>query len=184
MRLDEQSLTKEQYNEIKNRIWQHHRFAHGGRNIKYIRPSWDMRDGRCFHIEFNNHIHFDYQDEGGTMFDKIMAWLKEREVEVSSTKTCPDCQELFGSFFLDQEKCLGCLITEDPTEPEPPLNVYIHHPAQEGRTYILNQIECVECRDVFQPITPGDSVCHTCFDKTQRMVRDMNWYSHLEKENK
>ena len=80
MNLRDKSLTKEQYSEIMNRIWKHHRFAVGGRNIKYVRPNWDMRDGRCFHIQFdNNEMKFDFRDNDKTMYENIMNWLKEKE---------------------------------------------------------------------------------------------------------
>lgn len=78
--MENKSLTKEQYTEIMNRIWQYHCFARGGRNIKYIRPNWDMRDGKCFHIAFDNSgVKFDFRDNEKTMYENIMEWLKVAE---------------------------------------------------------------------------------------------------------
>lgn len=80
MSITERSLTREQYSEIMNRIWKHHRFARGGRSIKYVRPNWDLRDGKCFHIQFdNNDVKFDFRDNENSMYDNIISWLAEKE---------------------------------------------------------------------------------------------------------
>lgn len=81
MAFDNQSLSKSQYEEIMIEIVKHHRF--GGlsnsdnrpcRHIKYIRPNWDMRDGRCFTITFDRKV-FDFRDNDTPMFERIMNWL-------------------------------------------------------------------------------------------------------------
>lgn len=89
------ALTREQYDSIMREIWEYHRF--GGlskkawddkerlarcKNIKYVRPNWDMRDGRCFSIRFDglgcpvDGKEF-YSGYGETvpMYDRIMEWL-------------------------------------------------------------------------------------------------------------
>lgn len=81
MGITDTSLTKEQYSVILNHIWKHHRFARGGRNIKYIRPSWDMRDGKCFYVDFDSKD-FDFRDDTEVpMFKRIMDWLAEVETK-------------------------------------------------------------------------------------------------------
>ena len=74
------ALNKEQYGLIMNEIWKNHRFAKGGRHIKYIDPHWDMRDGMCFSIQFRGLINtgkidFDSRQSEVSMYDRIMIWL-------------------------------------------------------------------------------------------------------------
>jgi hypothetical protein len=77
--MDNKALTIDEFKEIMNRIISKHRFATGGRGIKYVRPHFDMRDCRCYHIHFDNmDVTFDYRDNG-RMYDNIMKWLEEKE---------------------------------------------------------------------------------------------------------
>lgn len=75
-----ETLTVEQYQEIMNEIWKYHRFGSLSKSswsnderincckhIKYVRPNWDMRDGRCFSIRFDN-VHFDFRGSHRSMF--------------------------------------------------------------------------------------------------------------------
>jgi hypothetical protein len=93
MRIDNLALTRKQYEEIMLEIWEYHRF--GGlsksdkepcRNIKYVDPVWDMRDGRCFAITFRGlcTVNFDFRQSDRSMFERIMDWLdgdKPEDVE-------------------------------------------------------------------------------------------------------
>jgi hypothetical protein len=80
-----ESLNKIQFDEIMSEIVKHHRFsgnlkknANGiNRYIKYIRPNWDMRDLKCFFIQFD-HKEFDSRDSDDSMYDRIMRWLNEK----------------------------------------------------------------------------------------------------------
>lgn len=84
--MDMRSLNRQQYELILKEIWEHHRF--GGlsnskkqpcRHIKYIRPHWDMRDGKSFCIKFDDKM-FDFRDSATrTMYDRIMSWLDGSE---------------------------------------------------------------------------------------------------------
>ncbi|GJM84251.1 hypothetical protein HMSSN139_67470 [Paenibacillus sp. HMSSN-139] len=88
--MNELALTRTQYDEIVSEIWKNHRWCidpmdedkkECHKYIKYVRPSWDMRDGSCFSITFDGLIN------GGTinfnagfletrpMYDRIMEWL-------------------------------------------------------------------------------------------------------------
>lgn len=80
-------LTYTQWRAVMNEIWRHHRF--GGlswsdkrpcRNIKYVRPSFDMRDGRCFTVSFDE-VTFDFRGSERPMYERIMAWLNGEEAE-------------------------------------------------------------------------------------------------------
>ena len=78
---DGEELNREQYDKIMKEIWKNHRFARGGRSIKYIDPHWDMRDGICFAIQFrgflgNGKIVFDGRQSERSMFERIMGWLE------------------------------------------------------------------------------------------------------------
>jgi hypothetical protein len=75
------ALSKQQFDTIMQEITKHHRF--GGWNedrskvdryIKYVRPHWDMRDLKCFYVDFDN-IRFDFRQSDESMFDRIMKWL-------------------------------------------------------------------------------------------------------------
>lgn len=81
-----ETLTKKQFDEIMTEITKHHRFGgrygqkkEGGvcRYIKYIRPSWDMRDLKCFFITFDEK-EFDFRESDDSMFNCIMNWLNEK----------------------------------------------------------------------------------------------------------
>lgn len=53
--------------------------------IKYVRPNWDMRDGRCFSIRFDpcgKEFHSGY-GETVPLYDQIVEWLN------SSRKNTP-----------------------------------------------------------------------------------------------
>ncbi|WP_413986371.1 hypothetical protein [Paenibacillus polymyxa] len=45
--------------------------------IKYVRPNWDMRDGRCFSIRFDPCGKEIYIEPGETvpLYDRIIDWL-------------------------------------------------------------------------------------------------------------
>jgi hypothetical protein len=48
----EKSLTVEQFKQVMQRIEKNHRFGKYGhtKGVKYVRPSFDMRDMKCFYI--------------------------------------------------------------------------------------------------------------------------------------
>ena len=94
MREDRIALSPDQYNQILKEIWDKHRFGGLSRkfddydidrckNIKYVRPNWDMRDGCCFSITFNglfaggvDGLNFNSgYGETIPMFNRIMKWL-------------------------------------------------------------------------------------------------------------
>lgn len=78
-KIDPRSMTSKQFIDVMNRVYRKHRFYDGGRRIKYIRPQIDMRDGAVFNIAFDNKT-FDFRDdEDGTMYERILAWLSEKE---------------------------------------------------------------------------------------------------------
>ncbi|OXM83987.1 hypothetical protein [Paenibacillus rigui] len=87
-----EELSKEQYDSIMQEIVKNHRFAKGGRHIKYIDPHWDMRDGMCFAIQFrglfgNGRILFDGRQSERSMSDRIMSWLDgEDDTEAKTSK--------------------------------------------------------------------------------------------------
>ncbi|KAF6578320.1 hypothetical protein G9G54_13670 [Paenibacillus sp. EKM212P] len=86
----ELAMTPSQYNEMMKEIARAHRF--GGlskaiwddeearsrcKYIKYVRPNWDMRDGRCFSIRFDpcgKEFHSGY-GETVPLYDQIVEWL-------------------------------------------------------------------------------------------------------------
>ena len=77
------ALTVDQYEDIMKEIWKKHRwdrskFKHS-KNIKYVRPNWDMRDGACFSIKFDpgKKIFSESYGETEPMYDRIMRWLNE-----------------------------------------------------------------------------------------------------------
>lgn len=89
------SLDRNRFDLIMKEIWKNHRFARGGRNIKYIDPHWDMRDGKCFAVQFrglfgDGKIVFDEKQSERSMFDRIMDWLNgnnEVEADMEESKT-------------------------------------------------------------------------------------------------
>jgi len=73
------TLTPDEFKSIMNYIFENHSFGQcHSRFIKYIRPSFDTRDRRCFHIKFDDKD-IDFRDNGKPMYDNIMNWLKEGE---------------------------------------------------------------------------------------------------------
>jgi hypothetical protein len=77
--MDNKALTIFEFKEIMTRITWNHRFAMGGRGIKYVRPHFDMRDCTCYVIKFDNmDMKFDCWNEG-RMYDNIIKWLEEKE---------------------------------------------------------------------------------------------------------
>lgn len=94
MKDDHLSLSPEQYRKVMKEIWDKHRFGGLSRkfddydidrckNIKYVRPNWDMRDGACFSITFNglfaggvDGLNFNSgHGETVSMLSRIMDWL-------------------------------------------------------------------------------------------------------------
>lgn len=79
----ELALTPDQYKAIMQEIWKNHRFARSdfkhSKYIKYVRPNWDMRDGMCFAISFDQDKKSFNSGYGETepMYDRIMNWLNE-----------------------------------------------------------------------------------------------------------
>lgn len=83
------ALTKQQFDKIMSEIWLRHQF--GGlsegnwdpnkcKNIKYVRPSWDMRFGTCFSITFDPGNKTFRSEDGVPMYDRIMDWLNSPRV--------------------------------------------------------------------------------------------------------
>lgn len=77
MIIDNKALTQEQFAEIMVEINNHHSFGKPRHTnwIKYVRPSFDMRDGKCFYIQLDQKK-FDSRECKDTMFEEIMMWLK------------------------------------------------------------------------------------------------------------
>lgn len=89
-----ETLSIKQYKEIMNEISRNHRFGSlsksvrdTNRCIKYVRPSWDMRDGRCYYIQFDE-VGFDFRGSERSMFERIMGWLQHGEE--------PECGGLYA----------------------------------------------------------------------------------------
>jgi len=91
---DSKSLTKMQFDEILHVIGKHHRFGRGGRNIKYIRPFFDTRDGAVYRVEFDSVI-FDFRDYDEPMYDRIMNWLNDE----SPSKEQYEYAKAIGSYL-------------------------------------------------------------------------------------
>lgn len=77
---DEKTLTPKQFKDLMALIQSKYAFGHGGK-IKYIDPSFDMRDGKCFNINFRNGMHkekrFTFREVENSMYNEIVVWLKE-----------------------------------------------------------------------------------------------------------
>ena len=74
----ENALSQEEYDLVMEEIKRNHffnmfPFPPNHKAIKYVRPNWDMRDGKCFSIEFDN---MKFHQSDGKMFDLIMNWLR------------------------------------------------------------------------------------------------------------
>lgn len=73
------SLDVDQWKEIMNIIAKNHSFGKYGQTkwVKYVMPSFDMRDGKCFFIKFRyagGEIEFSHTDDK-PMYDAILEWL-------------------------------------------------------------------------------------------------------------
>lgn len=79
---DEKALTSAQFIQLMQEIDQNHSFGkYGHRNwVKYVRPDFDMRDGKCFHIKLDDKV-FSSSDCKTTMYEEIMAYLKRERNE-------------------------------------------------------------------------------------------------------
>lgn len=94
MSRDNIALTRQQYDELMYDIVKNHRFAKGGRHIKYVRPNWDMRDGMCFSIKFDGlgcdkegtEFHSGY-GMNEPMYERIKAWLKSALKDTDTTES-------------------------------------------------------------------------------------------------
>ncbi|MCY9593978.1 hypothetical protein [Paenibacillus chitinolyticus] len=82
-----ESLTVDEYKIIMSKIWDSHRFGRLSKNrnricrhIKYVCPNWDLRDGRCFSIGFDD-VLFDFRGSYRSMFERIIGWLEGEEPE-------------------------------------------------------------------------------------------------------
>lgn len=82
-------LSMEQFASIMAEIEEHHGFyviKPGSRMIKYVRPSFDTRDMKCFHIRLStfsstNETEFSWTDSERPMYERICAWLRGVEVQ-------------------------------------------------------------------------------------------------------
>lgn len=79
-------LTFTEFAKILYDIRDHHRWgesdARRSRWIKYIRPSFDMRDCKVFNVEFqggHGTKTFDCRDSDEPMHERIMRWLRDVE---------------------------------------------------------------------------------------------------------
>lgn len=73
-------LTMNQFNLIMQKIERDHKFGIPRQKgwIKYVRPSFDVRDGMCFSITFVHEGHpylFDTRTNTNTMYVDIISWL-------------------------------------------------------------------------------------------------------------
>lgn len=106
MREDDLAMTRKQYDLIMIEIWGFHRFSGikhfdneeiSGRckYIKYVRPNWDMRDGKCFSIRLDG---LGCGSEGKEftsgygqtvpLYEQVMKWLmKSREAIETESNT-------------------------------------------------------------------------------------------------
>lgn len=79
-------LSMDQFLSLMQEIGTNHGFyvwRNGSRHIKYVRPSFDMRDGKCFAVAFEclgPAATFRWTDSAEPMYNRIMAWLKGEEV--------------------------------------------------------------------------------------------------------
>lgn len=78
--INSKCLSIDEYKIIMNEIVKNHRFGRSfknTRNIKYVRPNWDMRTGECFNITFNGFkdVTFDFRGANESMYSRIMKWL-------------------------------------------------------------------------------------------------------------
>ena len=73
---DNNALTLTEFMAIMDVIERKHGFYHfgSGKNIKYIRPNIDTRDGKIFNITFDDK-EFDSR-QGVRMYTEIMEWLE------------------------------------------------------------------------------------------------------------
>jgi hypothetical protein len=135
MDIKDRPLTSSQLNKIVEHIKQYHLFGYGGRHIKYIRPSIDLRINKCFHIVFEG-IHkkeFDFRDSEESMFVRIMKWLQEKEDIVPPNKGgCWFCHRKTDDMVFDTEfdtylhlDCLRKALEEDPDHPEAKVMSYL-----------------------------------------------------------
>jgi hypothetical protein len=75
-RKDDKALTPQEFKEVMKKIEREHCFGKPVQVnwVKYVRPSFDMRDGKCFYIELDDKS-FDSYVCKGRMIDEIYNWL-------------------------------------------------------------------------------------------------------------
>ena len=76
-----ESLSWKQFVDLMNIIEKGHRFARGGKHIKYVTPHLDMRDRKVFSVKYRGmfkegELTFDFRDSDEPMFDRIKQWLE------------------------------------------------------------------------------------------------------------
>lgn len=74
------AMTCTEFNELVNLIRKEHSFGKGGKMVKYIEPTLDMRTDDVFHVTFRGFFAektFDFRDNERSMLDNIHKWLKE-----------------------------------------------------------------------------------------------------------
>lgn len=77
-----ESLSRSQFADIMSLIREKHRFGIGGRMVKYVQPTFDMRDDKIFRVVFRGFfdpvegITFDFRDNANPMIANIMQWLE------------------------------------------------------------------------------------------------------------
>lgn len=78
------ALSRSQFADVMSTIRENHRFGIAGRMVKYVQPTFDMRDDRIFHIVFRGlfdpieGITFDFRDNEKPMIENIMQWLEAK----------------------------------------------------------------------------------------------------------
>lgn len=90
--MSEMAMTKEQFETVMSEIEKYHKFGRyyqdkkvreKNKHIKYVRPSWDMRDGMCFSVKFEGLTcgmvgkTFGSGEETVPLFNRIMEWLNK-----------------------------------------------------------------------------------------------------------
>lgn len=73
---DLKALTAEQFILIMSKIAECHSFGHMGHTkwVKYVRPHFDMRDGKCFVIKLDEKVFTSKGSKNG-MYDDILSYL-------------------------------------------------------------------------------------------------------------
>lgn len=72
-------MSKLDFWEVMRHVHNEHRFAKGGKNIKYVSPTFDMRTGDIHRIEFhgmeNKVFSITNENADRDLYEWVMRWL-------------------------------------------------------------------------------------------------------------